>query len=142
MTDISIKPIESDEEYWGKLKYLKNLKILDSMFKLGKKITKDDLNDAFIAEGMPKGEYLNTHKEIIRHLEKLGLITVDSKTEIITMSKSFPYYLSQLQKIIKSYQTKMQKQTELLKRLEEKERKTPFTEEQKKELEKTLGDKL
>jgi hypothetical protein len=36
----------------------------------------------------------------------------------------------------------MQKQTELLKRLEEKERKTPFTEEQKKELEKTLGDKL
>jgi len=142
MTEISIKPIESDEEYWGKLKYLKNLKILDSMFKSCKKITKTDLNDAFIAEGMPKGEYLNQHKEIIRHLEKLGLITVDSKTEIITMSKSFPYYLSQLQKVIKSYQYKMQKQTELLKRLEEKERKTPFTKEQKKELEKTLGDKL
>jgi hypothetical protein len=62
------------------------------------------------------------------------IIDLDSKTEIITMSKSFPYYLSQLHKIIKSYQDKMQKQTELLKRLEEKERKTPLTEEQKKEL--------
>lgn len=143
MTDISIKPIESDDEYWGKLKYLKNLKILDSMFKSCKKITKTDFNNALMVEGgMPKGEYLNQHKEIISHLEKLDLINVDSKTEIITMSKSFPYYLSQLQKIIKSYQDKMQKQTELLKRLEEKERKAPLTEEQKKQLEKTLGDKF
>lgn len=135
MANIIIKPIESDDEYWGKLKYLKNLKILDFMLKLGKKITKTDFNNALMVEGdMPKGAYLNQHKEIISHIEKLDLIIVDSKTEIITITKIFPYYLSQLQKTIKSYQNKMQKQTELLKRLEEKKRKAPLTEEEKKRL--------
>jgi len=134
MVEFNIKPIDSDDEYWGKLKYLKNLKILDFTFKSCKNITETDLNDAFISEGMPKGAYLNQTYEIIRRLKKLGLITVDSKTKIITMSKSFPDYLKQLQKTIRSYQNKKQEQTELLKRLEEKQRKTPLTDEQKKEL--------
>ena len=55
MTDISIKPIESQEEYWAKQKLLKNLKIMDFMLKSCKNKTINDFNNAFITEGgMPK----------------------------------------------------------------------------------------
>ena len=50
------------------------------------------------------------------------------------MSKSFPYYLSQLHKIIKNYENKMDREKKLQLRLDESERKAPLTEEEKKRL--------
>ena len=114
MTDISIKPIESQEEYWAKQKLLKNLKIMDFMLKSCKNKTINDFNNAFITEGgMPKAPHQNQTTEIISHVENLGLITVDYKTQIITISKSFPYYLSQLHKIIKNYENKIDREKKL-----------------------------
>jgi hypothetical protein len=149
MTELTSKKIEGDQEYVDKLRFHEILNVIEQVLTIGKNKTEKDLNNALISEcHIAKPIHLNQTKEILSHVQNIGLITVD-ENGIFHLTKSFNFYHKKLHKSIIEYQNKISKE-----RLGfsyhvadgthsfESERKTPLTEEQKKELEKTLGDKF
>ena len=149
MTELTSKKIEGDQEYLDKLRIHEILNVIEQILTIGKNKTEKDLNNALIYEcHFTKAVHLNQTKEILDHLYNIGLITVD-ENGIFHLTKSFNFYHKKLHKSIIEYQNKINKErlgsgfhvTEGVRSFES-ERKAPLTEEQKKQVEKTLGDKF
>jgi hypothetical protein len=149
MTELTSKKIEGDQEYVDKLRIHEILNVIERILTVGKSKTEKDLNNALISEcHIAKPIHLNQTKEILSYVQNIGLITVD-ENGIFYLTKSFNFYHKKLHISIIEYQNKINKErlgfsyhvTEGVRSFES-ERKTPLTEEQKKELEKTLGDKF
>jgi len=141
MTELTSKKIEGDQEYFDKLRFYEVLNIIEKVLTVGKNKTKKDLNNALISEcHIAKAVHLNQTKEILNHIQNIGLITVD-ENGIFHLSKSFNFYMKKLHKSIIEYQNKINKErlgfsyhfTEGVRSFES-ERKAPLTEEEKKKL--------
>ena len=149
MNELTSKKIECDQEYIDKLRFYQILNVIEQVLTVGKSKTEKDLNNAFISEcHFTKAEHLNQTNEILSHTQNISLVTVD-ENRIFHLTKSFNPYLKKLHRSIIEYQNKINKERLISgfhvtngTRIFESERKAPLTEEQKKELEKTLGDKL
>ncbi len=78
MTEIISKKIEGDQEYIDKLRFYQILKVIEQVLTVSKSKTEKDLNNALISEcHIAKPVHLNQTKEILNHVQNIGLITVD-----------------------------------------------------------------
>jgi hypothetical protein len=143
ITCVISKKIEGDVEYLDKLRMQEILYVIKHVLTVGKSKKWKDLNNALIYEcHVAKPRHINQTSEILEHLYNTNLIDVDADKNF-TLNKSFNFYIKNLHRSIIEYRNRVNKE-----RLGfsyhsfESERKAPLTEEQKKELEKTLGDKL
>jgi hypothetical protein len=143
MTELTSKKIDGDSEYLDKLRMQEILYVIKHVLTIGKNKTGKDLNNALISEcHIAKAVHINQTIEILEHLQNIGLINLDDKGNF-SLSKSFSFYIKNLHKSLVEYRNKLDKERlGSFYRSFEIERKAPLTEEEKKELEKTLGDKL
>ena len=89
------------------MRFYEILNVIERVLTVGKSRTEKDLNNALISEcHVSKPVHLNQTKELLSHVQNIGLIIVD-ENGIFHLSKSFNFYMKKLHKSIIEYQNKI-----------------------------------